>query len=297
LNKDSDKPAKAKAAEHTEDSDEETDASSFKKTKLAHRVKFDLQKKQSKEIDNQDDNPEDMRNRMYYLEAAIERIKRKAKVNMVSAKNRMTTSGGYPSHSRLNRKLLRSRTVTRVPHDGAFIFDSGCEETAFPSTQVLDRVDAVYSPGECPIIMEQADGAELNITAKGGLNTGTILFKSLYTVDDISTGLLSIQEVRNNDKWFIVPPRSLSKKYGAIVADMDGTILCLGDSKFRSNVEYVYRHDEKIKLPDVSALEGAKKTKSIYKTSSTPDYEHQSDVSVINVFSNIPPAVDYVSSE
>jgi hypothetical protein len=145
--------------------------------------------------------------------------------------------------------------------------------------------------------MEQADGAELNITAKGGLNTGTILFKSLYTVDDISTGLLSIQEVRNNNKWFIVPPRSLSKKYGAIVADTDGTILCLGDSKFRSNVDYVYRHDEKIKLPDVSALEGAKKTKSIYKTSSIPDYEHQSDVSVINLFSNVPSAIDYVSSE
>jgi hypothetical protein len=88
----------------------------------------------------------------------------------------------------------------RRQYNGDFIFDSGCEEHAFPSSVRFGTTHAVYDDmHEPPLRMIHAGGGDLTITAHGEINSGTDLLDNVYAVDELQQGLLSIIECRKKD--------------------------------------------------------------------------------------------------
>ena len=151
------------------------------------------------------------------------------------------------------QKLMVGATFKprRIKH----LCDSGAEDHCNPpAARSLLSNFKEYNDQHLPDVeLVGPSGEALTVTGKGDVNK---MMTNVYEVDNLlgDEGICSLQRLRSQGMWSIIPPRSVCPQHAVIICDGQGQVQLMADKQFYTDITTTGTYDISIDLPDISHL-------------------------------------------
>ena len=152
-----------------------------------------------------------------------------------------------------------------LPRPIKFLCDSGAEDHCIPPNgRDLLQDYKPYMKGNSPNVeLVGPTGEPLTLLGKGDANT---LIRDVYEVDNLlgKEGICSLQRLRADNLWSIIPPRNMCPNNAVIICDSEGQVQLVTDKNFYADIKDTGMYQTRITLPDIpQCIEVSKPTRRV----------------------------------